>query len=553
MQLYQLRTRSRRGCLVCRRRKVKCDEQFPTCCRCSQLGLACQWANEAQNAGDQPLQRSRSTRACQLCSQRRVKCEMVDGSVGTDCRGCVQAGAQCVRIASRSRSNKSTIKKSDETKLYNVEDLALPSGSILNRMIEAYFQGPHSFCFYAFIHPATFRRLHQQGQLPPALLLAVLATSLRYTDPQNPQADRWVQRSRLLVMADTFSRFSALNLQTILLLARYEWHRGEHCSYTVLTTIATRMAYGLQLNKEPESETLPALVLETRRRLMWSTFILESFPDPGGHQSIDNNISVDPSTITTRFPSGDHTFAEITSGVGNKKILTPQPSDMATFMTSLLVLRKSVLRYSIAYHPRNESSLAGLEQPWLADSRLFSLHQDLTVWYDNLPQELEFTEENLDRISEQGHLTSFVTLHSTFHGVQTDLFSVGYFLRRRLHSVRTPKPPHLSHDATIPPTDFLLHCNVERRRNALRALGILSMTWPRLKQQERQTDPAVSIGAAVAFRILCLEDVPDGQSSMQGGMFEPSRQQIDVLTECLEATSQWSIPTRHLVYEPHPS
>lgn len=44
--------KSRAGCLVCKRRKVKCDEVAPGCGPCQRLGLACRYPGPS-NAGDE--------------------------------------------------------------------------------------------------------------------------------------------------------------------------------------------------------------------------------------------------------------------------------------------------------------------------------------------------------------------------------------------------------------------------------------------------------------------------------------------------------------------
>ncbi|CDR45914.1 CYFA0S20e01750g1_1 [Cyberlindnera fabianii] len=50
--------RSRRGCVTCKRRRVKCDEQRPICLRCDKLGIKCEfqginltWEDEAHQRG----------------------------------------------------------------------------------------------------------------------------------------------------------------------------------------------------------------------------------------------------------------------------------------------------------------------------------------------------------------------------------------------------------------------------------------------------------------------------------------------------------------------
>ncbi|KAI5468064.1 hypothetical protein BGZ63DRAFT_42574 [Mariannaea sp. PMI_226] len=40
--------RSREGCLTCKRRKVKCDEQRPRCSHCERLNMECKWRSQAR-------------------------------------------------------------------------------------------------------------------------------------------------------------------------------------------------------------------------------------------------------------------------------------------------------------------------------------------------------------------------------------------------------------------------------------------------------------------------------------------------------------------------
>ena len=47
-------TKSRKGCLNCKRRKVKCQETRPECAHCQKMGLSCEWPSEmpASISGD---------------------------------------------------------------------------------------------------------------------------------------------------------------------------------------------------------------------------------------------------------------------------------------------------------------------------------------------------------------------------------------------------------------------------------------------------------------------------------------------------------------------
>ncbi|OBT70780.1 hypothetical protein VF21_10265 [Pseudogymnoascus sp. 05NY08] len=49
--MQHLLTRKRSGCLTCRSKKVKCDEQRSACGRCRRLALKCEWATASQSRG----------------------------------------------------------------------------------------------------------------------------------------------------------------------------------------------------------------------------------------------------------------------------------------------------------------------------------------------------------------------------------------------------------------------------------------------------------------------------------------------------------------------
>lgn len=48
------RRRSRNGCLTCKRRKVRCNEQRPRCFHCQRLGLDCMWKDAAPQRPSPP-------------------------------------------------------------------------------------------------------------------------------------------------------------------------------------------------------------------------------------------------------------------------------------------------------------------------------------------------------------------------------------------------------------------------------------------------------------------------------------------------------------------
>ena len=57
-------TRTRTGCLTCRRRKVKCDERKPTCYRCDAVNVVCDGYGEKRRVSSSPS--STASRAVRL-------------------------------------------------------------------------------------------------------------------------------------------------------------------------------------------------------------------------------------------------------------------------------------------------------------------------------------------------------------------------------------------------------------------------------------------------------------------------------------------------------
>jgi hypothetical protein len=47
-------TKSRRGCLNCKRRKVKCQETLPECAHCTRIGLVCEYPDRRPRPAPEP-------------------------------------------------------------------------------------------------------------------------------------------------------------------------------------------------------------------------------------------------------------------------------------------------------------------------------------------------------------------------------------------------------------------------------------------------------------------------------------------------------------------
>lgn len=99
-------------------------------------------------------------------------------------------------------------------------------------------------------------------------------------------------------MADILSPPLTTTLQTLLILQRYDWHRADHISAWYILGLAVSLDPGQQLHLELSDEAGTATTMrETRRRLLWSCFVMDSMID-GGRKPL---IGLDVSAIEFAF------------------------------------------------------------------------------------------------------------------------------------------------------------------------------------------------------------------------------------------------------------
>jgi hypothetical protein len=508
---------SRSGCATCRRRKVRCDEGRDVCGNCSRLKLSCLWYRPNDIS-----ERSRVNPACERCRKKKARC-----------RHDVVAGP-------------SSLPARDEQRL----------------LLKSYFSGPHYFCFYTFIHPPTFLQLFDADLVPDFLLLAVIATGLRFLDPRDRRVDAWTDECRRLVMRDVFSPPSTTTLQALLLLQRLEWHRAGHVAAWFISGLAVRLAHGLQLNLEiagsgpaADARVIPATLRETRRRLTWSCFVMESMIENGRSPL----MSLDVGSIEVRLPCNEQSFRlGLETNVAGLEHLFDEPRSsqgqsqaqaqgvaigaessrpgVSAFLVRLAVLRREILDYTLPYHPRNSGHIP-LTAPWVPGSPFFEYEEKLGQWERYLPEELRFTADVLYRRQEQ--LVSFATLHCLFHGCYCDLYRIGSYIT----SLHRPLSSESDLNFPEPPATFLAAC---RRGRVQHAFAICKVISEIMKHHPSGHDPVVGIGASLAMRVLIIERQREEDTAL-GLTDEMVYESLDAAVRCAKEIAQSSVPIREMV------
>jgi hypothetical protein len=169
-------------------------------------------------------------------------------------------------------------------------------------MADVYFTSCHNqpYCFFL---ESSFRQRLSDGTLPDYLLMAFVATAVRYSSHayfENRQSEARETYARMawhVILKQVFSSEQGLDLQAVQatnLLAVIDFtgmlislpsppqypltidQGGQHRLGWVKIGLAVRFAQGLRLNVEPHP-AMPVWEQEEHRRVFWSSYIMDKF------------------------------------------------------------------------------------------------------------------------------------------------------------------------------------------------------------------------------------------------------------------------------------
>ena len=207
---------------------------------------------------------------------------------------------------------------------------------------------------------------------------------------------------------------------------------------------------------------------------------------------------------------------------------------ISAFVVHLAALRRNILHYTLAYHPRNRGHIPST-LPWELDSPFLRYEEKLDEWRRCLPEELRFNTEVM--YQRQPQLVSLITLHCLFHGCYCDLYRIGsnIIASHRVSGSPIPLP--------APAGPFLANCRRGRLQHAFAICKIISES---LNHQRSGYDPVVAICISLAIRVLVVERQPDDSAAL-GLTDEIVYANLDAAVKCAKELVQRSVPIRELV------
>ena len=258
---------------------------------------------------------------------------------------------------------------------------------------------------------------HRNGVLDRPLLLALIGITSILVDlgPENKQyGDKCIDEAESLIFAD-LEKPSTVKVQALALIIKHRWASGRFSSAFMLLGIASRFAVVLRLNHEQPH--LCFLAQESRRRLMWALYMMDS----GAAGGYEDFAQWSAERVRLQLPCNERNFEfdlpQKTEG------LVPPPQPMSEDLGNLaLHVRVFWLRSKTVAFGRKAIRASTHQELAALPSEVAALHQELNAFNQRLQASFKYTKNNLRLRMYSPRLCVFVMVHIWWRQCHMDLY-----------------------------------------------------------------------------------------------------------------------------------
>jgi hypothetical protein len=220
---------------------------------------------------------------------------------------------------------------------------------LIAEYIEAFFRFVYPVGCMSFLHQPTFLREWHTQTINLSLLKVVCACALRSASEEDSErAAQWMREAELDALQN-LGHLSIPRLQALTLLAFFDFTYHAHSKKAImLLGLAVRLALAKRLNYE--DDTLSIVEQESRRRLMWSIFILDKFCSGGVAEMTllpAKHMQIRLPSIEKAFGHGQKTDTQVLRPISEDGLPIPNATGMDEFAYTIRFL--DLLRNKI--HP----------------------------------------------------------------------------------------------------------------------------------------------------------------------------------------------------------
>ncbi|KAF9933996.1 Transcriptional activator of fatty acid utilization [Linnemannia zychae] len=289
------------------------------------------------------------------------------------------------------------------------ESVIMPSVDVIDHLLDIHFRTIHPVL--PFLHLQTISdQVHHNESPPPHLLFAILGLASRFSDnptfrvPQagseRPPCTIFYERAKHFIK-DEYDNSQIATIQAFLLMAIQQMGFCESQRAWLYVGMATRMAQGMGLNKEPseQEQSRNRLQCELRKRTWWSIYVIERFICAG----LGRPLTITHKDCETGFPQ----FEDDDSTTSTNIPASARTGLIANFvrLITLSKIQGNILEYIRAKFtpspdsnnnpiPCSQNHSTGTDQdrdfPIDTTAAAFSaLDKALTAWRQGLPESLQ--------------------------------------------------------------------------------------------------------------------------------------------------------------------
>ncbi|KAI9484046.1 MAG: fungal-specific transcription factor domain-containing protein [Benjaminiella poitrasii] len=405
------RVRASQACVHCRKKKIKCDENKPSCTQCQEANVICEYT--------EPKKRGPRKGYVQLLEERLGQMErklMGPGIINT---------SMSDEDNSRSLSSSPINNQPSPIQLYkNLERSSdLPSVEIVNHLVDIFFKYINSV--FPVVHRAILKKQIQDGTVSRPLLYSVLAISARFSDhpmiktnPPYLAGEQFAEKALSLVDASTLQP-NLKNIQFWAIMSCLEYGRASGSKSWIYGGLAIRFCQELGYYKEEtlstpilaEDGSIDTVTMALRRRVFWSCLSIDKLSSAGTHrpQCIErSDCDVNAPNISECLILRDPTFHRNSEG---QQISDDSLMNIVKYYMKIIESYGEVNRFM----NRAKSSSASILWPPIAEFR--NLDIQLRSWKDTLPELFQFNARNLEhhrRYASANYLNVWLSSHAVW-------------------------------------------------------------------------------------------------------------------------------------------
>ncbi|KAF5003572.1 hypothetical protein FDECE_9886 [Fusarium decemcellulare] len=358
----------------------------------------------------------RPAKACLQCRSGKRRCDRTGDSA---CTQCIQRHLACSAVANNDQPSQSSITTQPRP--------AAPSTFCSEEtihLVDLYFQFIHNQP-HSLFHEATFKQSVISGTVSQPVLLGMMGMSARFaTQPDIRSRGPMYCAKAKVALKEDLEHVCIENIQACILVGNNFMGDCEADVESLYFALATRMAQILNLGVHDESDD--GVTRETKRRLFWTCFIIDTWASGGSNLS----RQFGGQAKQPRLPMDEYVFSMMKSGDPDIADSEWRPG-LWGYMVQLVEIYTKIQQL----HKQ-----LGETAEWdevLMDESVRGLESELDAFEQNLDPGLAFSLENLAVFVRRGLGSVFIAFHLGHHHYYTLLFYL--YLDKRRPSTRNGK------------------------------------------------------------------------------------------------------------------